>query len=297
MLSGRDAHRAVPGANMERLPSLADGLSTFLEDKAASSRAVTGGYVVSLRQHLADFLQDDRPCFAFDEPLCRELLRSRLNLAPSTRKTHWAALSAFGAWLCDRGYIPANPLKRIPAPRVPERPHRYLSALELRTLYAAAGRSRKKPAELQCLLLLLFEGLRAFELCSLRWQDVRDDRIVVAFGKGGKVRAIPLRPAVRKALAGLKSSDGRIFTLTVNGLENRLRRLSRRAGVPGVHPHLFRHSFASHSLVAGLDPQTIAVVGGWQSDSKMMARYTASVREDAAIKRSLELGVSDKIFE
>lgn len=286
------------GAPLERRPSsLAVAFGDFHLDQQLAGRSPAT--LKNYRSLLREIRTSNQPLSDFDDAFCRQLMVERLRSGAelSSLRTLWGALSAFGSWCVVRGYLSDNPLRLVPLPKAREKPHRYLTLDELRRLFDAAARSRKKPGELVLVLCLLLEGLRANELCQMRCSDVRADRIIVAFGKGGRVRAIPLRPATRKALAGLSGSSGRLFAFGPDALLARLQRLGRRAGVPHVHPHLLRHTFASLQLLAGMDTETLRTLGGWTAGSQMLERYTRSAREDAALARARDFDLAAKILD
>lgn len=279
----------------ERIPiSMSEAIDGWLADCALAgmSRATIKNYRSGTRCLTAAHVTD------FTSTLARELMAAKIRrgLALSSCKTFYGYLCSLANWCVRNGYLAQSPMIEVPCPKPPERPHRYLTPDELRRLWDAACASRREPETNKLILLLLLEGLRAGELCSLRWRDVGEDRIVVAFGKGGKVRAIPLSEGVRSLLAGRKRSDGRILSLSVGSLEERLKRLGTAARVAHVHPHLLRHTAASLSLRAGMDTDSLLVLFGWSANSTMVQRYTASIREDAALDRAAGIDLAGKMF-
>jgi integrase/recombinase XerD len=139
--------------------------------------------------------------------------------------------------------------------------------------------------------LLYGAGLRVSEAVGLVKAGVDlEGRIVRVLGKGGKERLVPLgRPAaeaLRRYLAlGRPHLDRRhrpdLFlnarggALTRSGAFLILRRLADRAGLePGrVHPHLLRHSFATHLLEGGADLRSVQEMLG-HADVGTTERYT-----------------------
>ena len=133
--------------------------------------------------------------------------------------------------------------------------------------------------------------MRVSEALGLQKASVDlDERIVRVLGKGGKERIVPLgRPAaeaVRRYLAlGRPHLDRRhrpdLFlnarggALTRGGAFLILRRLAEKAGLePGrVHPHLLRHSFATHLLEGGADLRSVQEMLG-HADLSTTERYT-----------------------
>ena len=117
-------------------------------------------------------------------------------------------------------------------------------------------------------LLELFysSGLRLSELCGLRWRDLHDDAgLVTVLGKGGKQRSVPVGSHARRALGQWRASTGAggeafVFPgrgggpISQRAVQVRIRQLAVRQGLfKHVHPHMLRHSFASHVLESSGD--------------------------------------------
>ena len=156
---------------------------------------------------------------------------------------------------------------------------------------AASGTSPRAMRDRALVELLYGAGLRVSEAVGLVKASVDlEGRIVRVFGKGGKERLVPLgRPAaeaLRRYLAiGRPHLDRRhrsdLFLNARGGALTRagafliLRRLADRAGLePGrVHPHLLRHSFATHLLEGGADLRSVQEMLG-HADVGTTERYT-----------------------
>ncbi len=121
-------------------------------------------------------------------------------------------------------------------------------------------------------LLELFysSGLRLAEVCALRWVDLDFAQgLVTVLGKGSKQRVVPVGSHALKALAAWRESRNEWLTLfvfpgrsdkpiTSRAIQLRLRQLAQRQGVfKRVHPHLLRHSFASHMLESSGDLRAV----------------------------------------
>ena len=116
-------------------------------------------------------------------------------------------------------------------------------------------------------LLELFysSGLRLAELCALRWRDLDlHGGEVRVLGKGSKTRIVPVGSHARAALAAWGADvgvvadapvfPGRRGPISPRAVQSRLRTLAQRQGIwKRVHPHLLRHSFASHVLESSGD--------------------------------------------
>jgi len=114
--------------------------------------------------------------------------------------------------------------------------------------------------------LFYSSGLRLAELCALRWSDLDlADGLVRVLGKGGRTRVVPVGRFAREALAALlQESAGAagdpVFPgrhnapINPRSVQKRLKVLAQQQGIwKRVHPHLLRHSFASHLLESSGD--------------------------------------------
>ena len=197
-------------------------------------------------------------------------------LAPSTIARRTAALRAFCKHQQLLGLRGDNPAAGLESPRRARKLPRTLSASEAERLVDAARGVTPRAMRDRALVELLYgAGLRISEALGLERASVDlDDRLVRVVGKGGKERLVPLgRPAadaVRRYLAlGRPHLDRRhrpdLFlnarggSLTRAGAFLILRRLAERAGLEPtrVHPHLLRHSFATHLLEGGADLRSV----------------------------------------
>jgi len=185
-----------------------------------------------------------------------------------------------------------NPAAALELPRRPSRLPRALSPAEAERLIDAATGSMPRALRDRALVELLYgAGLRVSEATGLERTGVDlGARIVRVVGKGGKERIVPLgRPAaeaIRRYLAlGRPHLDRRyrpeLFLnarggpLTRAGAFLVLRRLADRAGLDPtrVHPHLLRHSFATHLLEGGADLRSVQEMLG-HADLGTTERYT-----------------------
>ncbi|EDM76675.1 Phage integrase [Plesiocystis pacifica SIR-1] len=183
-------------------------------------------------------------------------------------------------------------LDRIPEIPTPKKPARtdFLSKDEARALLVGAEEQWRS-----LVLLGLRTGLRLGELRGLRWRDVdleggqvRVEQAVTNAGigtpKSGKGRSVPLARDIREALAVRRGprrrkpdtlvfaqSDGR--PLAHNTIGRALTRAAEAAGIERrITPHVLRHTFASHAVLAGVP---IRIVQGWlgHADITMTMRY------------------------
>jgi integrase/recombinase XerD len=212
--------------------------------------------------------------------------------SPATIARRTAAARAYFRHLVLLGQREENPAAAVPLPRKRRKLPRTLSPSEAeRLIEAAAGTTPRSLRDRALVELLYGAGLRVSELVGLGKTDADlDQRLVRATGKGSKERIVPLgRPAaeaLRRYLArGRPYLDRRhrpeLFLnakgggLTRGGVFLILRRLAEKAGLEParVHPHLLRHSFATHLLEGGADLRSVQEMLG-HADLSTTELYT-----------------------
>jgi integrase/recombinase XerC len=190
-------------------------------------------------------------------------------------------------WLGRDGQVSHNPVEGVRAPKAAKPLPKALSvdhAVALAEHRGGAGESAHAAALAvrdQCMIEMLYGcGLRVAELVGLDlrasaqakgWIDANDASAHV-LGKGNKRRSVPLGMAALAALrewlplrASLAAADeGALFVsqrgqrLTDGQVRQRLKRSAQQAGLPThVHPHMLRHSFASHLLQSSGDLRAV----------------------------------------
>jgi integrase/recombinase XerD len=213
-------------------------------------------------------------------------------LAATTIARRVSAVRAYFRHLVLVGAKSENPAASLQLPRRGRTLPRALSPSETERLIEAATGTTPRALRDRALVELLYgAGLRVSEATGLEKSSVAiDERIVRVLGKGGKERLVPLgRPAaeaVRRYLAlGRPHLDRRyrpeLFLNARGGALTRagafliLRKLADRAGLEPtrVHPHLLRHSFATHLLEGGADLRSVQEMLG-HADLGTTERYT-----------------------
>lgn len=198
-------------------------------------------------------------------------------LSPHTIHGYVRALKAFSSWLAEEGLTESDILKRLKRPRLPSPMIEILSDDELKSLFSLINPNCPLGARLYAIVLMLLDtGIRASELCTLTLDNTYiDDDYVKVVGKGNKERIVPFGATTKKALVRyvsvwrpetddcdtlFVSVDGE--PLSYNALRQVIKRLGQRAGIPRLHPHLFRHTFAVRYLMNGGDVMTLKLILG-----------------------------------
>jgi integrase/recombinase XerD len=235
--------------------------------------------VEAYRRDLSDFTRwlGGTPAAATTEQLQAYVAQMRADgLAPTTIARRIAALRSFFRHQMLLGARSDNPAAELALPKRRRALPKTLSPGEVERLIEAAAGTTPRQLRDQALVELLYgAGLRVSEAVGLDRAGVDvDGRLIRTIGKGSKERVVPIgRPAVEALTRYL--SRGRPFldkrhrpelflnaqggALTRAGAFLILRRLAEKAGLEPerVHPHLLRHSFATHLLEGGADLRSV----------------------------------------
>jgi len=218
---------------------------------------------------------------------------ARLHAAGLSGRTLALTLSAWRGlyhWLARHKDFPANPVQGVRAPKSPRHLPKALSVEQVQQLLETQGQEVGKPVpsvlrDRAMFELLYSSGLRLAELVALDADDGRLDlrqAEVTVTGKGAKTRTVPVgsraRDALRdwlKARALIARPQERALFVGARGrrispgaVQARLRACAKRQGLgAAVHPHMLRHSFASHVLQSSQDLRAVQEMLGHASIS------------------------------
>lgn len=226
-----------------------------------------------------------------DLPVIRNYLSTELSrgVSKKTLCRRLAALRHFFSFLVERKDIHENPFLFVTAPKKEIRYPRALYLEQIETLFER-NKERTDPFQKrdQAIIELLYaSGIRVSELVELKLQDIDlSNRTLRVLGKGRKQRLAPFSVSARKTLIDyLKNSRLNLLDnnkdeynvdyvflnahgkkLTTRGVEFILEDIEKKAGCNyGLHPHIFRHSFATHLLEGGADLRVIQELLGHES--------------------------------
>ena len=195
----------------------------------------------------------------------------RRGLSPKSLQRRLSACRSFYRWLLKLGRIAASPAETIRAPKAPRKLPQVLDVDEAVQLVEVATDAPLGLRDRALLELFYSSGLRLSEVCALKWGDLDFAQgLVTVLGKGSKQRVVPVGSHARNALTALrgdiavKSGAGKpgdfVFPgrggrqITSRAIQLRIKKLAvDRHIYKRVHPHLLRHSFASHMLESSGD--------------------------------------------
>jgi len=207
-------------------------------------------------------------------------------LGPRSLASLLSAWRGLYRWLVRHRGLRSNPVEGVRAPKPPKRLPKALSVEQMQRLLEAGSGDTPAAARDRAMFELMYSsGLRLGELVAL---DVGDGRLdlregeVTVTGKGRKTRTVPVGARANEALqawiatrAQLAVPEEKALFVGARGrriapgvVEKQLRAMAARQGVPGrLHPHMLRHSFASHVLQSSQDLRAVQEMLGHASIS------------------------------
>ena len=224
-----------------------------------------------------------------DLVVIRNFLTKELESGVSKRscKRRICALRHFYEFLVKKGYVKENYFIFVESPKTDKKYPQTLYKEQIEAIFEAKNRRTDFLAKRDqaILYLLYYTGIRAAELVSLQYQNIDfRNRHLRVLGKGNKERIVPfteecrdvikeyaekVRPdLLNKALIKkpnfILNNQGN--PLTTRGLEYILDSIEKKTGsFVGLHPHILRHSFATHLLENGADLRVIQELLGHES--------------------------------
>ncbi|CAN7152283.1 tyrosine recombinase XerC [Paraburkholderia sp. SIMBA_054] len=204
-----------------------------------------------------------------------------------------SAWRAFYRWLAGRIELPANPVATVRAPKRAKTLPKALSVDDAHRLMEAPATATAEGARDHAMLELFYSsGLRLSELVNLDvhffdadgyrstgWLKL-DEAEVEVLGKGNRRRTVPVGSKALDALRAWLAVRGELLKLdphplfvsargnrmSPNVVRDRVKRMALTAGIPAnVHPHVLRHSFATHVLQSSGDLRAVQELLGHAS--------------------------------
>jgi integrase/recombinase XerD len=250
------------------------------------SKNTVSSYARDVKQYLKYVEENNiKPQLATPELLDNYLYRikSDLGLAPASVFRKMEAIKSFYKFMMIENYVKGDPTRFLISPRIIKRVPKQLNFQEIERLLSFPAKTFAEWRTLCIVQLLYASGVRVSELTGLRLENINvQDKWLLACGKGRKQRFIPIHKQACDSLSEYltrremqfanKQTDSEVF---LNRDGKKLSRvmvwkdidaLGKAAGITKrIHPHLFRHSFASHLLKGGADLRSIQKMLGHES--------------------------------
>ncbi len=247
-------------------------LARLANERQASPHTVSG-YRRDLAK-LLRFMQTQQ--LASIDALNPNLMRSfvagehRGGLAPKSLQRLLSSCRSLFRQLNREGELDGDPLLGVRGPKVRRKLPQVLDVDEACALVEMDSGGKLARRDRAMLELFYSSGLRLSELVGLRWLDLSlDDGEVRVLGKGNKTRIVPVGRHAITALRALGAEEGMppespIFRgragapINPRTVQLRMKTLALQQGMPKhIHPHLLRHTFASHMLESSGDLRAV----------------------------------------
>ncbi|MGL5540479.1 MAG: site-specific tyrosine recombinase/integron integrase [Erysipelotrichaceae bacterium] len=221
-------------------------------------------------QNLDSFEQVDR---AMMLEYIDSLSSHQVALRNATIARHLSTLRSFYKYLSEYYDVTNNPFLYIKNPKIGKKIPDFLFYDEMDTFLNAIEPNDAVGLRNRALFEIMYAcGLRVSEVITLRYSDIDfENRVLKVVGKGNKQRLIPFHPVAGAYLRRLRREHDQdlVFLnqkgkpLTARGVQFLLDGCARDVGLPGkLHPHMFRHSFATHLLDNGCDLRSVQTLLG-----------------------------------
>lgn len=209
--------------------------------------------------------------------------RHRAGLSSKSLQRELSAIRSFYVFLMKTGQVDNNPAAHVKAPKQSRKLPKTLDVDQVSALLDAGANSALEIRDVAMFELIYSSGLRLNELSSLNLADIdfADKQLMVISGKAGKSRLLPVGS---KAIGALQKwiavrtvanpEEPALFTsvkgkrLGNRSIQLRLKQWCIKKGIPElVHPHMLRHSFATHLLESSRDLRAVQELLGHENIS------------------------------
>jgi len=273
----------------------------FLELEKNASANTISSYKIDLARYL-DYLETKEiilPNKIKEKDIAAFLgLLREFGLSPSSVSRNLSSIKMFHKFLVGEGVSKMNPAENIETPKLSKTLPDVLNQDEIETILNQPNPVEPLAIRDKAILETLYAtGMRVTEAITLKQSNVnKDEGIVRVFGKGSKERLVPIGKSALKWIAkylnevrGNLSKQGSgqdVLFLNARGrpmsrmaVWNIVRTYTTKSGIKKeVHPHTFRHSFATHLLEGGADLRAVQEMLG-HSDISTTQIYTHIDRE------------------
>ena len=267
---------------------------SYLESVKQYSPHTLKGYERDLKK-LSDYLsaQDIKNWKIVKEHDLRTFINSerRRGLSPRSIQRVLSSCRTFFEHLLIEGLIQLSPAQNVSSPKLAQLLPKAMDADLVQRLLDFKPKGMIEIRDKALAELLYSSGLRLSEVCQLEVQDLDlKERTCRVLGKGNKTRIVPVGKKAIQAIrdwmiyrselkATKATSSDAIFLnnkgnrISARSIQLRLEKLCLQRGIPGINPHMLRHSFASHVLESSGDLRAVQEMLG-HSDISTTQIYT-----------------------
>ena len=201
------------------------------------------------------------------------------NNNPRSIQRHLSSAKGFFRFLKKNNLIDSSPFDLVTAPKSSSTLPEVLSPEDVEQLLNFKPTNMIEIRDMAIVELMYSSGLRVSETVNININDFEENKSFLrVLGKGAKTRLVPMgRFAINAIDDWLKERDkiqsntdalflnARGTRLTVRSIQLRLKKMAVKQGLPPIHPHMLRHSFATHMLESSGDLRTIQELLGHSS--------------------------------
>ena len=201
------------------------------------------------------------------------------NNNPRSIQRHLSSAKGFFRFLKKNNLIASSPFELVTAPKSASNLPEVLTPEDVEQLLNFKPNSHIEIRDLAIVELIYSSGLRVSEAVNINIGDFEEDMTFLrVLGKGSKTRLVPIGRFAISAINNwlierdkiVSRSDALFLNskgtrLTVRSVQLRLKKMALKQGLPPIHPHMLRHSFATHMLESSGDLRTIQELLGHSS--------------------------------
>ncbi|MDS1005318.1 tyrosine-type recombinase/integrase [Clostridium sporogenes] len=224
----------------------------------------------------ADYLR--KPLASIETMDLRMFLGARCkDMKPSSVNGQISILKSFFGWLNDEEYIPKNPAKKLKQTKEPKRVRKPLTEEEAELLRQACETERQKALT----EFLISTGCRLDEVFKVDKDNINwHEMSLFVVGKGDKERKVyfntKAKILLKKYLFSREDDDPALFVtskrpyhrLGKRSIQREFKKIANMAGIEkSIHPHLFRHSFATYKINSGMSLPVLQHLMGHENPS------------------------------
>ena len=201
------------------------------------------------------------------------------NNNPRSIQRHLSSAKGFFRFLKKNNLITSSPFELVTAPKSPSNLPDVLSPEDIEQLLNFKPSSVIEIRDMAIVEVMYSSGLRVTETVNINIADFEEEMSFLrVLGKGSKTRLVPMGRFAVSAINNWIVERKKIATntdalflnskgtrLTVRSVQLRLKKMALKQGLPPIHPHMLRHSFATHMLESSGDLRTIQELLGHSS--------------------------------